>query len=1248
MLQIQLYIEGQEVELYKDESVTLTRSIQDVRDIKKIFTDFSRTFNVPASKNNNKIFKHFHNFLVEGFDARTKKDAEILLNYKPFKKGKIKLEGATLKNNEARSYKITFFGSTVVLPDLLGEDRLASLSELQAFDFRYNDTNIQAYMTNGLDNNIGSTQINDAVIFPLITHTNRLIYDSSLDQTYNLYDSGSSNGVPFTELKPALRVDAIIRAIELHYDIEFSDDFFAPDNEAYYNLYLWLHTKAGGLFVDQDKAQQFTRINLTSGTQKEIDELVVRSNNFRLNNADPKIEFRLRFQVTPALSNLEYNVVVHRNGQEFKRFEGLTGETKNGKPSADYNTVDDAIIVDSGEFSVFVETADATTFDLFVVVVRDNLRFISSGQKTNTLEATLETFTDTNLSITRQLPDMKVIDFLTGLFTMFNLTAYVKDDGTIVVQTLDDFYASSTETFNLTEYVITDESQIDSTIPYKQVNLGYKGLNTFLAKNFQKQNNKGWGTLEYQSQAKFEGKIYTIELPFEHLLYERLNDADTGTLTNIQWGWHTDEKQEANDEEPVLFYPIKAASGSIAARNIANTQVSISSPYMPSNSESIWSGSGLDNMSQSINFHAEVDEYVRVPNEKTLFKTYYEDYIKDLFDPSKRITKISAYLPLRISRKIRLADTVIIFNKAYRINTITTNFETNKSDLELTNIIGARVIGTTIVTPPAEPTDTQCATTEVDLSSDELTADSTVYRASRGLVTADGFVSPSIIDPVNDNIEGNQHPAACAEPNEVTAAIINLGYAQNFTDNINFKFEIIQSGTINGVNSIDEYGFLVASDEAYLNASNNIDTLKADSNITVVNVVRATGQPTLTTGSKNTIVSGLTHPATRYVRFYVRTNIDEINAKADVISNVVTGSTIATANTSSTAFWAVTAGAGSFTGYDTEPTTYDDIKAKSYIAPNAGLCGFTVNMDTQWYHNGTQPYPVVGDYIKEIDSADFTGGSNSFSTIAPSAGGVGDYFVLGVGSNYAVGDDTIGANIGYLDPSITGQRQITNYIVIEYATGEVLSSIRCDLALCEGYKSIYYEIGGHTNPYLRGLTQDNNVVIWEAEWSNWTIYYDNIAQNKYPQGQYLPKTKANELYIVFSNGTETKEEFELRSNRADILDTLDNFDYVRVDYSNVDQYYFEDDFKKARPYSTFNEEIFEDGEPNLVPFTSNTYTNVNPLDVGLIKPSLPFTVRVDHTSSGVDVSNLHARYIFALCGEFTYGTSNQIVTAKVQ
>ena len=230
MVQLQLYIEGQEVEMFKDESFSLTQSIQDIKDISKIFTDFSKTFNVPASKINNKLFKHFHNFHILGFDARKKKDAVIFMNYKPFKEGKIKLEGVQLKNNEPTSYKLTFYGNTVNLKDVLGEDMLSGLVNLSYFNFDYTDANIESYLTDGLDKQFFGDTIEDALIFPLITTSSRLIYDSSESNTdtiknANPYGSSVDVGVPLNELKPAIRLYTIIKAIEAQYDeITFNKD----------------------------------------------------------------------------------------------------------------------------------------------------------------------------------------------------------------------------------------------------------------------------------------------------------------------------------------------------------------------------------------------------------------------------------------------------------------------------------------------------------------------------------------------------------------------------------------------------------------------------------------------------------------------------------------------------------------------------------------------------------------------------------------------------------------------------------------------------------------------------------------------------------------------------------------------------------------------------------------------------------------------------------------------------------------
>ena len=57
MQQVQIYIEDQKVEMFDYESVVITDTIKDVRDVTKIFTEYSQTFSLPASRVNNKIFK---------------------------------------------------------------------------------------------------------------------------------------------------------------------------------------------------------------------------------------------------------------------------------------------------------------------------------------------------------------------------------------------------------------------------------------------------------------------------------------------------------------------------------------------------------------------------------------------------------------------------------------------------------------------------------------------------------------------------------------------------------------------------------------------------------------------------------------------------------------------------------------------------------------------------------------------------------------------------------------------------------------------------------------------------------------------------------------------------------------------------------------------------------------------------------------------------------------------------------------
>ena len=148
MNKVVLYIKDadnvfQAVDLFEDETISVTSKIQDIRDISKVFTDFSQSFTLPASKKNNKVFKHFYNyFILEGaFDARKKVDARLEINYIPFREGKIFLNGVKMKENKPFAYNITFYGNTVTLKDLLGDDELESLTWLDNFRYDYTSPN---------------------------------------------------------------------------------------------------------------------------------------------------------------------------------------------------------------------------------------------------------------------------------------------------------------------------------------------------------------------------------------------------------------------------------------------------------------------------------------------------------------------------------------------------------------------------------------------------------------------------------------------------------------------------------------------------------------------------------------------------------------------------------------------------------------------------------------------------------------------------------------------------------------------------------------------------------------------------------------------------------------------------------------------------------------------------------------------------------------------------------------------------
>jgi len=677
---IQLYIEGQRVDMFKDESVSITQSIQNVKDIAKVFTEFTKTFTLPASKTNNKIFKHYYNFdITGGFDARTKKDATLELNHLPFKKGKIKLEGVDLQNRKPKSYRITFFGNTVTLKDLLGEDKLNALTSLNSLNETFSSSDIKsALQRNPASNN---------VVVPIITHTKRLYYDSG-DNTHNTgnlyYGSGQKHGLAWNELKYALRVHKIIEAIESRYGITFSTDFFNTSNDVYYDLFMWLHRKKG-IVSSGGQLDEYTKLidgwSTASGDVSEI----INSSTIRITFENAVDDFDL---VLARSTSTPYDISITRNGTEIYAESGITSTNKN------INLF--SYVQDDAEYTATLTYTSALSFTNITWELDYTLPFDPSASESYSTGSFIAP-ADFEFVITEQIPEIKVIDFLTGLFKMFNLTTFVEDDGTIYADDLDSFYAnkkSISTAYDISEFVDVNSSQVNVALPYREVSFSYEDTDTFLAATHNQLFNQEWAKTDYSQTDDdgnvVDGSLYGVVAPFGHPKYERLVDIDTESQTDIQWGWSVDDNQESYIGKPLLFYPVYTNPSEtisfidvVNADGSYNTHSAVSgSVNMPSNSVSFSSGTSTAN----INFKLEKNEYTGDSSfTGTLFENYYSTYITNVFNTKNRITKVKAYLPLRILLNFTLADRFDINGKRYKINSIDTNLATGESNIELLN-----------------------------------------------------------------------------------------------------------------------------------------------------------------------------------------------------------------------------------------------------------------------------------------------------------------------------------------------------------------------------------------------------------------------------------------------------------------------------------------------------------------------------------------------------------------------------------
>ena len=674
MRTVQIYVNDIRLDLFQDEKIEVTSSVQNIQDISKVFTDFSQSFTVPASKVNNGVFSHYYNNDVNGtFLAKNRVPARIEINHTPFRVGKIQLEGAEIKDNKAESYKITFFGDIVTLKDNFGDDKLKDL-DYSTIQTEYNGTEVLASLTSTTD---------DDVRYPLITSNNPWNYGAG-----GAYDiSSASSPINFTELFPAVRVAKIFEIIAAQYNLVFTGTFLLGSR--FTNMFTWWKNKKIASF-------DLEPIDVTFNNPTED---IFTDNFVRFEYQKPKSYTPPLFDVS--LTTLGYfrSVLYHYCDDVGATYyiDVYSRHASQSQASLLY-TMPPFYVASAGYQATgqFDQKLNETTTDYYysykirstsaVTVYDVNIRYthyfqakVSSGDPFIQFEVetwcdipnvdnpfTLAAFTDLN----NTAPDMKVADYFSGILSEFNLTCFPLQDGTTFqIEPIDVWYSYGAEV-DITPYTIIDSIKIDRPKLYKSFSFEWEKSKSFINESFMGAYGREYGSLK--SIFPYDGADFKIKLPFENLQFFKFPN------TNLQVAYSTTDSLIDKGYIPKVcnLYLDESKPCSFYFNDGTTTTEVIS--YVPLGQDTVYNG---ENYSSNFGLDISTLKDISIPN--SLYQTYYEPYLLNLFNDKTRMVKLDCILPLSIVTSLTLDSLIILRDKKYRINTMKTDLTSSMVSLEL-------------------------------------------------------------------------------------------------------------------------------------------------------------------------------------------------------------------------------------------------------------------------------------------------------------------------------------------------------------------------------------------------------------------------------------------------------------------------------------------------------------------------------------------------------------------------------------
>jgi hypothetical protein len=646
------------LELFNDEKINVTLSVQNLSDISKTFSDFSQSFTVPGSNQNNKIFEHFYqNDIDSTIDHNLRRPAYIEIDFVPFRQGVISLERANLKNGLVDNYSISFFGQLTSLRDIFRDVKINQL-DYSNIAFAYNATNVA--------NRITDSVTDYDVRFPLISN-NRLWTYADGGANDITTDGGS---VEYTELFPAVKIARIFDAIQTYFGVTFLGDFFT--DKRFTECFLQAKNATNLTFITEPQNVMFaSRSNLVIGNNpySPADYVSIPNSTITIVELLDVVRQEINFNVTSKSTAGTGYLDIYKNGIFDRTYNfSSTGNIPNFISHLDYV---------GGDIVYNFKLRSSTAMSIGLTITYSIRTFIDNQQFTNdSLITATSTVLSGNLDVSNYLPDFSVTDFFSGIIRQFNFTCVGVSQNTFEILPLEDWYNQGS-TIDVTSYIDSETTDVGKVPLFRNLSFKYQQSEAFTNRQYFAISNSEYGNTN--NAFNYDGGDFTIESPFENLLFAESQGTSPANKAII--GYFLNSNYQSYIPKPTLLY-MYGNTGTLPV-NIrfynGTTNINLTN-YTLFGQDVVKDGENY-----SLNFGADNSIILQETIQNGLFATYYFSYLSNLYNLKQRLTSVKAMLPISILTNLGLNDRLVIRDKRYIINDIKTEITSGEAQLTLYN-----------------------------------------------------------------------------------------------------------------------------------------------------------------------------------------------------------------------------------------------------------------------------------------------------------------------------------------------------------------------------------------------------------------------------------------------------------------------------------------------------------------------------------------------------------------------------------